>query len=422
MSSFTFIHAADLHLDTPFKNISYSESIRKRLQDASLESFSALIDLAIERAVDCIIFAGDLYDGEEVGLRAQFRFFEGLKRASEAGIFSYVLLGNHDPGDIFSAVSEWAEKVHFFSKDKLASHSLIKDGKVLAKIKGRNFSDETSSRTILDEFKDSKAESVPVFSIGVYHGDVRESSSSGAAYAACSVDELLSIPGIDYWALGHLHQFQILREHNPAIVYPGTIQGRSLKPSECGEKGVVLGSVNEGKLEKIEFIPLSNVEFHEHECSPGEHSSMLALISEVRNDVKNNFTNKEPSLKCIRIIMKISGDSVSLFSEQGARDECTSMLGELLSENNIYLSECRINLVTLPDSRLRDEIISACHMELKNISEEDRDGYFSELFANERKLFSSRELYSRDERTCDKLEEEALKLINLSLSSHHEEN
>ena len=78
------------------------------------------------------------------------------------------------------------------------------------------------------------------FTVGVLHcnvgGDVRH-----ANYAPCSLADL-EASGIDYWALGHVHEPRILRAENPAIVYSGCAQGRN--PREAGARGcfVVRGS------------------------------------------------------------------------------------------------------------------------------------------------------------------------------------
>ena len=69
-------------------------------------------------------------------------------------------------------------------------------------------------------------------------------------YAPCSIDDLVSTD-IDYWALGHVHTRQIMREEHPAIVYPGNPQGRHSK--EPGKRGVYLGEVGDFGLLRLEF-------------------------------------------------------------------------------------------------------------------------------------------------------------------------
>jgi DNA repair exonuclease SbcCD nuclease subunit len=58
----------------------------------------------------------------------------------------------------------------------------------------------------------------------------------------------LQASGIDYWALGHDHRYRQLAEMRPWIVYPGTLQGRGLKPEETGPKGAAVVTVTEGVI------------------------------------------------------------------------------------------------------------------------------------------------------------------------------
>ena len=100
MRKFSFIHTADLHLDSPFKGISeISEEISLELTEATFKTFNKIIDLCIEKQVDFLLIAGDIYDGADRSLRAQLRFRDGLKRLSENGINTYIVHGNHDPLD-----------------------------------------------------------------------------------------------------------------------------------------------------------------------------------------------------------------------------------------------------------------------------------------------------------------------------------
>src|SRR5262249_45763005 len=98
IKSFSFIHAADLHLDTPFQGIGkINPALQQKLRDASLATFDNLIRAAISRKVDFVVLAGDIYDGAERGVRAQARFLSGLKELDRNGIPCFFIHGNHDP-------------------------------------------------------------------------------------------------------------------------------------------------------------------------------------------------------------------------------------------------------------------------------------------------------------------------------------
>ncbi len=81
------------------------------------------------------------------------------------------------------------------------------------------------------------------FNLGVLHTSCT-GSTQHATYAPCSVQDL-ALRGYDYWALGHIHEYQEL-SRDPWIVFPGNLQGRSVR--ECGPRGAVLVSVEEGRV------------------------------------------------------------------------------------------------------------------------------------------------------------------------------
>ena len=59
-----FIHAADIHLDSPLNGLSsYPDAPAAQLRNATRDAFTALVDRAVEESIDFLIIAGDLYDG-----------------------------------------------------------------------------------------------------------------------------------------------------------------------------------------------------------------------------------------------------------------------------------------------------------------------------------------------------------------------
>ena len=102
---FCFVHAADLHLDTPFRGIGQVNArLGERLRDASLDAFDDLVQLTIDRRAEFLLLAGDVYDGADRGVRAQLRFLRGMKKLAFEGIPVFVVHGNHDPLDGWSAI------------------------------------------------------------------------------------------------------------------------------------------------------------------------------------------------------------------------------------------------------------------------------------------------------------------------------
>ena len=112
---FRFIHAADLHLDTPFEGIAGpAPKVAEALREASLQAWDRLVQLALDEEVLFVLLAGDIYDGADRGVRAQIRFVNGLRRLDQAGIRTFIVHGNHDPLSGWSAVHEWPATVTIF--------------------------------------------------------------------------------------------------------------------------------------------------------------------------------------------------------------------------------------------------------------------------------------------------------------------
>lgn len=256
---FRFIHAADLHLDTPFRGIAtVAPHVAQALREASLDALDHLFDLAIEREAAFVLLAGDIYDGPQRGIRAQLRLRRGLARLDQAGISCFIVHGNHDPlrTGWDTAQDPWPKSTTLFGAKGVTSAKVEKDGTTLATIHGISYSrpDETANLA-LGFRRDTQAG----FEIGLLHCNVGDVSEH-APYAPCTVGDLAA-SRIDYWALGHIHARRILSEGDPWIVYPGNLQGRSMKPSELGPKGAMVVEVDHDRVVKVDFEPLDAVRF-----------------------------------------------------------------------------------------------------------------------------------------------------------------
>lgn len=259
--SFRFIHAADLHLDTPFQGLArVSGEMACLLRDASLDAFDRVVGAAIENEVAFVLLAGDLYDGEQRGVRAQMRFLRGLELLAKRGIKTFIVHGNHDPLGGWSAIREWPDDVKVFGAGEVCEAPVEVGGVRVATVYGLSFGRREVTENLALRFskgavKDGRAG----LRIGLLHcsvGDQPEHSS----YSPCSLADL-SAAAIDYWALGHIHRAGVLKERNPWVVYPGNTQGRSAKPAEIGAKGVMLVEVEGVDVRSVEFVPTDSVRF-----------------------------------------------------------------------------------------------------------------------------------------------------------------
>ena len=272
---FRFLHAADLHLDTPFTGMRRVDaSLVATLRDATTRAFENLIKAALEHSVAFVVIAGDIYDGPERGIRAQLAFRNGLARLAQAGIPSFVVHGNHDPvEDGWSAVRKWPDGVTVFGPGSVATVPVERDGQTLALIHGISYARRETRDNLALGFRRDRAE---CFQVGVLHCNAG-AHADYAPYSPCSVDDLVSA-GLDYWALGHVHLRHFLYEGSPWIAYPGNLQGLSPKPSELGAKGTLLVDVDDGQVANVDFLPLDVVRFDAFDLDIAELVDVAGLI------------------------------------------------------------------------------------------------------------------------------------------------
>ncbi|MEK8126289.1 DNA repair exonuclease [Paenibacillus filicis] len=251
MRAFRFIHAADLHLDSPFKGLSgLPETLREELRESTFAALDRLVELAQAEQADFVLFAGDIYDAKERSLRAQLRFQQALRTLAKHGIRSYIVHGNHDPMlEGYAAKLSYPPEAHVFGCGKVESVVIqATDGMLLARVSGISFDRAAVTDNLTPGFS---GQGDGLFHIGLLHTNVDGDGEHGN-YAPCRLSDLLG-RGVDYWALGHIHTRRVLHER-PWVVYPGNIQGRHIR--ETGARGCFVVSVSEQGEAELDFHPL----------------------------------------------------------------------------------------------------------------------------------------------------------------------
>ncbi len=245
MEEITFIHCADLHLDSPMLGLkNLPASIRTRLRESTFTSFKRIVDAAIAKQVDFVLIAGDIYDGEDRSLRAQILFRKEMERLNTHGIEVYIIHGNHDHLSGKWLEISFPDNVHIFPSEV----TVFEHKKNNVKIHLYGFSYEARhlyDRRINNFEKKTGAD----YHIGILHGSL-EGNNDHSPYAPFNLQELAS-KKMDYWALGHIHKRAVLQT-DPPVVYAGNIQGRHKK--ETGEKGCYYVKLRDREAE-LEFIP-----------------------------------------------------------------------------------------------------------------------------------------------------------------------
>ena len=239
MASFAFLHAADLHLDSPLRGLE-ADAPADQIRGATRRALVNLVDLALKERVAFVLLAGDLYDGDWEDYRTGHFLIEQIGRLTRAGIFVYGISGNHDAQSVLTRSLPWPQLARMF--DTAQAHSIPVPGLDVV-IHGQGFPERAVKTNIA---RDYPGRVTGTLNIGLLH----TACGSGAHenYAPCTVEQLAG-HGYDYWALGHVHAREELHPHPAWVVFPGNLQGRHI--NEEGPKGATLVRVDGATLTPV---------------------------------------------------------------------------------------------------------------------------------------------------------------------------
>lgn len=243
---FCFLHAADLHIDSPLAGLGVKDpAVAARFAHAGRRAVEALVDEAIAAKAAFVVISGDIFDGDWKDVTTGLFFARALGRLDREGVPTFIAKGNHDADSLMSKSLPYPASVHVFSAAR-AETPLLEAQRVA--LHGRSFGTRLVDGAFVASYP---ARREGWLNIGVLHTAL-DGSRGHAAYAPCTADDLGRF-GYDYWALGHVHAADIVA-CDPWIVYPGNIQGRSVK--ETGAKGAMRVTVEDGRVIAVEPVAL----------------------------------------------------------------------------------------------------------------------------------------------------------------------
>ena len=249
MSRFRFLHAADIHLDSPLRGLEGHESrITARIRSAPRKALENLIARAVSEQVDFLVIAGDLYDGSWKDYRTGLFFAEQMGRLHREQIPVFLLYGNHDAESQITKPLRLPDNVRSFSSRKPQTFTLED---IPVALHGQSFRERAVTDNLVPAYPSPRPD---IFNIGVLHTGLGGMPGHDN-YAPCSLAELTA-KGYDYWALGHIHQRQVLHER-PHVVFPGNLQGRHIR--ETGPKGAFLVTVEDREVTELKPLDLDVV-------------------------------------------------------------------------------------------------------------------------------------------------------------------
>lgn len=287
-----FLHAADLHLDSPLKGLDrYDGAPVERLRTATRHAFENLVDYALAERVDFILLAGDTYDRDWQDFHTGLFFRSQMVRLDRAGIPVFMVQGNHDAQGVISRQLTLPDNVTVFSSHTPQTHRLES---LRVAIHGRSFPNREVSEDWVPSYPEPLAD---YFNIGLLHTSL--SGRPGHDPYAPTDLETLKAKGYDYWALGHVHRRERVCQA-PWIVYPGNLQGRHA--NETGEKGCERIWVEGGQI-SAEFMALDVVRWHHLSLDLHGVADLAALRTQVLHALKPRLQQGLDRLHALRITL-----------------------------------------------------------------------------------------------------------------------
>ena len=322
------IHTADLHLDSAFRSRFTKEEAENRRQK-QLMAWKELLSFAVEKKVQGILIAGDLFDSPVVSHGTMDFFLSTISEHPEISFF--YLRGNHDTENTFCYQENLPKNLFLFSekgkKYRLNDRLLLagveygtKDisfgenegatqGAGQAAEQGVGQENAHGAEALSKSESESEEESKFLklkeedCNILLLHGALYQGTPKGEAVQGeegIFLKNLEKLP-LSYIALGHIHKGGEGKLNNGALwAYPGCLQGRGF--DEEGERGFLYLKVEEEKKEiRKEFIPIKQGEFRILEIELLEDEGTLACLKKIEVEMEKAGIAKEDSL---RIILK----------------------------------------------------------------------------------------------------------------------
>ncbi len=293
-----FIHAADIHLDSPMRGIDSSVAKIDPVvyRESTRIAFRNLIDYASDNNIDFLTLGGDNYDGNwdnyETGL-----YFQGqIARLGKIPVVS--ISGNHD------AASKITLRLHMPGNFTMLDNEKPQVIEIIpgVRIAGQGFRDQMESRNLAEKYPTLDGGGIK---IGLLHTSL-DGREGHARYAPCQLDDL-RLRHYHFWGLGHIHKHSWEeRPGDPPILFPGNLQGRHIR--ETGPKGAWLITMDdEGQCVNKEFLEFDVTRWELIEISINQ----LENLDDFFKSCEKAFTRRNLELpnKIMAVRVRVTGRS-----------------------------------------------------------------------------------------------------------------
>ncbi|MCI7770282.1 MAG: metallophosphoesterase [Eubacterium sp.] len=244
------LHCADIHLDSAMTANLDKDKAKERKSEL-LASFKDMVAYAVKENIRVIIIAGDLFDTRNISVGAKKEVDNII--INNPDIMFYYLQGNHDNGSFLAFLEEVPGNLRMFGKEWTSYNAgVIDNGSIIKNvvITGVELDSDNSGKIY-----GSLSLNAGNYNIVVLHGQEASHISKNNAQVISLKD--LRNRGIDYLALGHVHEYSSDRlDARGVYCYPGCLEGRGF--DEAGEHGFVILDIDEvtGKSDTY-FVPFA---------------------------------------------------------------------------------------------------------------------------------------------------------------------
>lgn len=286
-----FVHAADLHIDSPLRGLDeYAGAPVERVRLAPRAALENLVRLCLQEHVGFLLISGDLFDYDWRDFNTALFVVKQFRRLEQENIPVFMIRGNHDSREEMSFKVPWPKNVTLFDHKEPQTKPLDDLGVALH---GMSFPKREVKENLVPRYPEPVR---GMLNIGLLHTNATGSLDHDP-YAPCTLDDLTS-KGYDYWALGHIHQHNVLHTA-PHVVYSGNTQGRHIR--ECGEKGCVLLTVEDGEVTGIEFRATDVLRWHKVAIQLAPDDGLDELYERAGRDLREIAAAAEGRLAGVRL-------------------------------------------------------------------------------------------------------------------------
>lgn len=339
-----FIHCADLHFDRPFEGVAAIQEDYEFSQ-YNQQTLAHIVDLAIAKEVDFVLFAGDTFHQNRPTLKTQRLFFEEMNRLAQVDIAVYLAFGNHDFYDPTRYWFEFPENVHLYTNETVETLIYQNAAAETCAISAFSYTTQWIDTKKVAEYP---LRAQTDYHIAMYHGEM-----GSTRYAPFQLSEMQK-KGYDYWALGHIHVPMVLQAQ-PPILYAGTPMGHSQKEDQV--KGVVCVTLAKGQPASYQF----------HEVAQARWAKQVYSLADIRDKktalqmLRQPFETTQPTF--YQLIVRDTQEMPAQWLDEHEKEEVIAYLNRHATQTQQWIYA--LNLVdTKADARFtfpiaKDQIIAS---------------------------------------------------------------